>query len=89
MPLHTRIVRYHKLDVQSGVMALQIEPRSPASDSNLQEHDIVVSFDGHPVAHIDQLHRLLTDERVDKRCEMVVIRNLEKISLWITPSARK
>jgi S1-C subfamily serine protease len=89
VPLHRRIVRYHRLEVQSGVMALQIEPKSPAADSGLLEHDVVVSFDGRPIEHIDQLLRLLTEERVGKACEVTVIRNLEKLTLTITPSTRK
>jgi S1-C subfamily serine protease len=81
-------VRFHKLASYSGVMALQIEPNSPAAASGIKEHDVIVEFDGHAIEHIDELLRLLTEERVGKACEAIVIRGVEKLSFFITPALR-
>jgi len=67
------------------VLALQIEPKSPAADAGLREGDIIVEFDGQPVHRVDHLHRLLTEERVDKACELVILRGVEKMTLTIRP----
>jgi len=86
VPLHRRIVRFHHLTGDGGVLAVQIEPTGPAAKAGLQDGDIIVEFDGQSVEHIDTLHRLLTEERVGKTCPMVVLRQREKLTLWITPA---
>jgi len=85
VPLHRRLVRYHRLKGESGVLVVQIESTSPAADAGLREGDIIVEFDASVVGRIDDLHRLLTEERVGKPCPVVVLRGLEKITLTITP----
>jgi S1-C subfamily serine protease len=85
VPLHRRIVRFHHLSTEGGVLAVQIEPSGPAARSGLLEGDIIVEFDGQPVEHIDTLHRLLTEERVGKPCPITVLRQREKLTLSITP----
>ena len=62
-----------------------VEPESPAARAELEEGDIVISFDGIPVAGIDDLHRLLTDRRVGQAAEVVVLRRTEKLTLSIVP----
>ncbi len=86
IPLHRRIVRFHKLSGGGGVLAIQIEPGSPADRAGLREGDIIVEFDGTTIEHMDSLYRLLTEERVGKTAEMVVLRGLEKQTLFITPA---
>jgi hypothetical protein len=34
---------------------------------------------------MDELYRLLTEERVGKSAEVVVLRGLEKLALFVTP----
>jgi S1-C subfamily serine protease len=86
VPLHRRIVRFHRLAGEGGVLAVQIEPAAPAARAGLLEGDIIVEFDGQPVEHIDTLHRLLTEERVGKPCPITVLRQREKLTLQITPA---
>jgi S1-C subfamily serine protease len=86
VPLHRRIVRFHHLQGEGGVLAVQIEPTGPAAAAGLLEGDIIVEFDGQPVEHIDTLHRLLTEERVGKPCSMTILRQREKLILRITPA---
>jgi len=85
VPLLRRLVRYHRLKGESGVLAVQIEPASPASAADLRQGDIIVEFDDSVVGRIDDLHRLLTEERVGKPCPVVILRGTEKITLNITP----
>jgi len=84
-PIARQIVRFYGLPVSSGILVVTIEPDSPAARSLLREGDIVVAVDGHDVASIDQLHRLLSDERIGKNTTVTVIRRTEKLEIEVTP----
>ena len=90
VPLHRRVVRYHDLPVESGVLVTHIEPESPASRSGLEEGDVVIAFAGKPVADIDTLHRYLTEEAIGVEAPMTVLRrNQQKHELKIVPGASR
>jgi S1-C subfamily serine protease len=85
VPLHRRLVRHFNLPVETGVLVISIEPGSPAIDAGLQEEDLIVGYDDYPVAGIDDLHRLLTEQSVGVRSKLTVIRRSEKLVLEIIP----
>ena len=89
VPLHRRVVRFHKLDVETGVLVVGMEGGSPAGNAGLAEGDIVVELDHKPIRNIDDLQRLLTDERVGATIPMVVLRGTEKLTLDVTPAESK
>jgi S1-C subfamily serine protease len=47
--------------------------------------DIIVAADGIPVADIDELHRLMTEQRVGKPMPITVLRLLQKLDVIVTP----
>jgi|SRR5713226_1306816 len=83
--LPRRMVRFHELPVESGVQVAALESGSPAQTAELREGDIIIGYDNHPVAGIDDLHRLLTEDCVDKTASIVVLRRAQKITLQIVP----
>jgi S1-C subfamily serine protease len=83
--LNRRMVRFHRLKVESGVMAVAIEINSPARKAGLSEGDVIIGFGDQPVAGIDELHKLLTQETVGKSIPITLIRRTEKIVLDIVP----
>src|SRR5882724_3209683 len=83
--LHRRIIRYHNLPVETGLLVASIEPQSPAERAGLQVGDIIVEFAGQPVATIDALHKLLTESRIGTKTPMTTVRHTEKLVLEITP----
>jgi len=83
--LHRRLVRYHNLAVETGVFVVSSEPGSPASKAGVQEGDVIVAYDDRPITGIDDLHRLLTDQKVGVESKLTVIRRNEKLMLSITP----
>ena len=85
VPLHRRFVRFFKLPVESGVLVVSVEEHSPAQRAGLSEGDIIVGFDGHPVAGIDDLHRNLTGDRVGVQVKITVLRKAEKLEIDVVP----
>jgi len=77
--LSRRMVRYHELEIESGVRIASVEPGSPAGKAGLREGDVMVSYDGMAVAGIDDVHRLLTETRVGQEVPVVVLRRGEKV----------
>jgi S1-C subfamily serine protease len=86
IPLPRRAVRFFNLPVESGIQVQSLEPNGPAQQAGVQEGDVVVAFAGRPVAHIDDLHRLLTDQQVDTQTTLTVLRRSEKLELKIVPA---
>ncbi|HEY1923438.1 MAG TPA: trypsin-like peptidase domain-containing protein [Tepidisphaeraceae bacterium] len=86
VPLHRRILRHHKIPGNGGVLVIQIEPGSPAERAGIREGDFIVEFDGIGIERVDELYRQLTEERVGKSTEVVVLRGLDKLALFITPA---
>src|SRR5438034_4506291 len=80
-----RLVRFYNLPVDIAILILSLEPSGPAQQSGLQEGDLIVGFDNHSIAGIDDLHKLLTEERVGQRSPLVVIRGTDKIVLNVVP----
>ncbi|HET8774027.1 MAG TPA: trypsin-like peptidase domain-containing protein, partial [Thermoanaerobaculia bacterium] len=89
VPLHRRVVRYYDLPVESGALAVGVEKGSPAETAGLRDGDLIVAFDAHPVSSVDDLHRLLTEERVGRPAQLTVIRLTEKLTLPIVPALAK
>jgi S1-C subfamily serine protease len=83
--LHRRVVRFHTLPVETGLLVVSVEPQSPAERAGLQVGDVIVEFAGQPVASIDALHKLLTDSRIGVNTPITVIRHTEKLSKEIVP----
>jgi len=86
VPLHRRVVRFYGLEKESGMMAMSVEPGSPADLGGLKPRDIVVAYGETPVGGVDDLHRLLTEERIGESGEMTVIRGTERLRVKIAPS---
>jgi S1-C subfamily serine protease len=85
VPLPRRIVRYYNLAVESGILVVSFEESSPAINGGVREGDIIIGFDDHPTAGIDDLHKLLTEDRIGHRSSLLVVRGTEKLKLEVVP----
>jgi len=85
VPLPRRLVLAHNLPVQSGILVAAVEPNSPAERADLRAGDIIVAYGEHATTGIDDLHRLLVEEKVGVRAAMTIIRRSEKRVLGIVP----
>ncbi len=86
--LPRRVVRFHNLPVESGVRVEEVLAGSPAEAAGVLRGDVIVAFAGRPVAGIDHLHRSLTEMQVGARCEIGMIRGVEKLQLAVVPQSR-
>ena len=80
------LARAHRVAAASGVRVASIEPDSPASAAGMQEGDVILAFGGQAVSGIDDLHRLLTEDRIGERVAMMVLRRGARRELVLTPA---
>jgi S1-C subfamily serine protease len=78
-------VRFYNLSVESGVLVVSFESDSPAAVGGIREGDVIIEFDGHRVAGIDDLHRLLTEDVVGRKTKIEVLRGTERVVLTVKP----
>ncbi|MCA1576776.1 MAG: trypsin-like peptidase domain-containing protein [Acidobacteria bacterium] len=88
VPVPRRIVRYYNLAVESGILVISFEENSPGRKAGLREGDLIVGFDGRPTAGIDDLHKLLTEERIGHKTLLLVIRGTQKLELEVVPEEK-
>ncbi len=86
--LHRRLVRYYDLPSESGLLVLEVVQGSPAQRAGLRERDVLIRFASKAITGVDDLHRMLTDEREGVACEAEVVRGTELLTFVITPQSR-
>ncbi len=87
--LHRRVIRFYRLPVESGILVVHVEQNSPAVRAGLSEGDVIIGFDGQPIAGIDDLHKVLTEEKVGVKTALTILRRSEKLTLEIVPEESK
>ncbi len=85
VPLSRRVVRFHELTRETGVRVQSTAPDGAARAAGLLSGDIIVAVDGIPVGDVDELHRLMTEERVGKPVPITVLRLSQKLDVVVTP----
>jgi len=83
--LNRRLVRFHDLLGDSGVLVLSVEAASPAERAGLREGDVIIALGGKSVAGVDDLHRLLSDLPAGVRTEVRILRRTEKLAVTLVP----
>ncbi|UCD71974.1 MAG: trypsin-like peptidase domain-containing protein [Syntrophobacterales bacterium] len=87
--LPRRIVRFHNLPIESGVLVVSIEKNSPAQRAGLLEGDVIVGYYAQPISGIDDLHSLLTEKQIGVRSQLTILRRSEKMVFYIVPEESK
>jgi S1-C subfamily serine protease len=85
VPLHPRVMRFHKLPKPRGVLIVEIEPASPAAIAGLEKGDTIVGLKGRPIATIDDLHKQLVASEIGMPCPIMVLRGTEKLFRLVVP----
>jgi S1-C subfamily serine protease len=89
VPLPRRLVRHFNLPKENGILIVSFDKDSPAALAGLKEGDVIIEFSKTPISGIDELHRLLTDEMVNIRQWVTVLRGTEKLNISIVPAERE
>jgi len=88
VPIPRAVARANQLAVSSGVFVVSVEAGSPAATAGLRDGDVVLAFAGQAVTGIDDLHRLLTDERIGVAATLTILRSAERRQLTIVPTEK-
>jgi len=83
--LPRRMVRHYELAHGAAVQVASIERGGPASRAGFEQGDIIVAFAGRPVAGFDDLHRMLTEEKLGESVPVDVLRRGRRQTLRIQP----
>jgi S1-C subfamily serine protease len=85
VPIPRVVARANQLAVTSGVFVVSVEANSPAATAGLKDGDVVLSFAGTAVTGVDDLHRLLTAERIGHPAAMTILRSARRRQLTLVP----
>src|SRR5471032_665913 len=89
VPIPRPVARENQLAVTSGVFVVSVEPGSPAATAGLKDGDVVLSFAGTPVTGVDDLHRLLTEERIGEPTVVTYLRAARRRQITVIPAESK
>jgi len=86
VPIHRRIVRFYGLPLETGVLVVSVEKKSPAERAGLREGDLIVAFNGQPIGSVHDLHKVLVGEQIGVSAGVTIIRHTEQLELPILPA---
>lgn len=86
VPIHRRIVRFYGLPLETGVLVVSVEEKSPAKRAGLREGDLIVAFNSQPVGSVYDLHKVLVGEQIGVSARVTIIRHTDKLELPILPA---
>ena len=84
-PIPRRLVRAHQLSHERGVTVTAVSEGSAAAGAELRPGDVIVEFAGEAVRGVDDLHRLLTEERIGELSPLKILRRGELRRVLVTP----
>lgn len=84
-PIPRRLVRAHQLGHERGVTVTAVSEGSAAAEAELRPGDVIVEFAGEPVKGVDDLHRLLREERIGELAAIKILRRGELRRVLVTP----
>lgn len=82
-PLPPRLVA--RLGRDRAIEVVEILPDSPAAAAGLMPEDLIVEAAGVALRGVEDLHRLMTEDRIGRPVELTVVRGGEERRLTITP----
>jgi S1-C subfamily serine protease len=88
VPVNAKILRHYHLQNHRGLFVTGIEKDSPASRSQLQEGDIIVSFNNKPINSLNELFKELTRKDIITAVDISVVRHTELLNFPIFPITR-
>jgi S1-C subfamily serine protease len=86
VPIPRAVARENQLAVTSGVFIVSVEPNSPAASAGVKDGDVVLAFADAAVTGVDDLHRLLTEERIGVPTAITILRAARRRKITVVPA---
>jgi len=83
--LSPRMIGENQLKTKTGVYIIEILADADVYNNELRPGDLIVEFDGKPVATVDNLHQYLNQEVIGKRVELSILRQGRKQRVTVIP----
>jgi S1-C subfamily serine protease len=80
-----RIAHAHGLATDRGLAVTDVSRGGPADRAGVRAGDLIVDFDGIPVRGADDLHRLLTEDRIDRTVAVRLLRQGDNKRVDVIP----
>lgn len=81
--LTQRMINANQLSTKTGVYVFEVIDNEKVDNRQVKVGDIIVEFEGKPVASVDNLHKYLDKDTIDKRLTLGVLRGgrIEEITV--------
>ena len=87
--LHRRVALEARSKLSTTVRVRRLEPGSPAWQGGLQEGDLILAINEHPVAGMDDVVRLMDGDKIAKVAAFLIFSVQGKLETkYVTPTAR-
>ncbi len=87
--LTARMIGANQLKTKTGVYVFDIMADVNAQNSQIMTGDIIVEFEGKPVATVDNLHKYLNETVIGKTITMSILRQGRKKAITVLPGELK
>jgi S1-C subfamily serine protease len=84
-PVPGPLARRLGLTVTSGIQVMNIDAEGPTAGTTLSEGDIIVGFAGQPITGIDDLHRVLAEDCIDRPAPLTILRGQQVVQVEVVP----
>ena len=84
-----RMIGANQLKTKTGIYVFEILADVNAFNNYIRVGDIIVEFDGKPVATVDNMHKYLNEESIGKRVTLGVLRGGRKQEISAIPAELK
>ena len=83
------VVKTFGLQCDKGVLVVRVEKDGPADKAGLLNGDVIVSLDGKAITNVDELHKHLTEDKINTKSKLDVLRMSDKLSIEVLPEELK
>lgn len=76
-----KVADYYELQVNKGVLVVDIAPDSPVDKAGIRRGDIILEFDNKRVDRVEELQSILLERKPGEKAELPILRGLKKGSI--------
>jgi serine protease Do len=88
-PLTADLAKSFGLESDKGALVANVEKDTPAEKAGLKAGDVILEYDGKPIAESTELPRFVAVTPVDKKVKLVVFREGKKMDIFVVVAKLK